>query len=544
VAIRSSAKGLNHCACVALAAALLCPAALHAQKLLNGPDTPPTAARTEQIVAPGVLRTGNVDVSTAASPPLATVPEDGDLAVAEPPEDLRDGIFTADEPPTEDADGADPVTSDQRPESERSEYNFPANPVTPFDGDNPLLFQVEEIEPFDPAQNRRPARFAALDPYDPVGIRIGTFVLFPEVEIAAARYSNVFTSPDGQADIAGELIPNVRLVSNWSNHALEFQAAGDLSNYRKFGTENDRGFTVESRGRIDVTRRTNMQAAVRRQRSQESRGAIDAASTGPRASVMSDEASAALNQRFNRLSVQLRGAVADSNYTETQNLDPPTGLPGPGINDRDVTERRAAIRASWELKPTLSVFAEVEGNKRAFEAASTADNRRRDSEGSRVRVGVSFGQTSEILRGEASLGRGAQNLEDRRLADASGLIVDANLAWRVTGLTSLLFTASSDISSVTQTANTGAALEQRVGIEARHAFRTNLVGSTGIEFLRRDYAGIDVEESEFVYALGLEYFMSREAVAFTRYQHTVFRSDFQGSDYESDEVRLGLRLRR
>jgi len=510
---------------------------------LNGPDTPLTADRDGQIIAPGVLRTGNVDVSTAA-PPLATVPEDGDLALAEPPDDLRDGLFAADEPPPEDAAGTDPATSDQRPESERSEFSFAADPVPPIDGDNPLLFQVEEIEPFDPAQNRRPARFAALDPYDPVGIRIGSFVLFPEVEIAAARYSNVFTSADGQADIAGELLPNVRLVSNWSNHALEFQAAGDLSNYRKFGTENDRGFTVESRGRIDVTRRTNMQAAVRRQRSQESRGAIDAASVGPRATVISDEASTALNQRFNRLSVQLRGAVADSNYSETQTLDLVTGLPGPGINDRDVTERRAAIRASWELKPTLGVFAEVEGNKRAFEAASTADNRRRDSEGSRVRAGVSFGQTSEILRGEVSLGRGAQDLDDRRLADASGLIVDANLAWRVTGLTSLLFTAASDISSVTQTANSGAALEQRVGLEARHAFRTNLVASTGFEFTRRDYAGIDVEESEFVYSLGLEYFMSREMVAFTRYQHTVFRSDFQGSDYESDEVRVGLRLRR
>ena len=36
----------------------------------------------------------------------------------------------------------------------------------------------------------------------------------------------------------------------------------------------------------------------------------------------------------------------------------------------------------------------------------------------------------------------------------------------------------------------------------------------------------------------------REAVAFTKYEHTVFRSDFAGSNYESDEIRIGLRLRR
>lgn len=540
MSVRGSAKRPKRSACVALAVACLCPLPVCAQALLNGTAQP----RSAEITAPGIDRTGNFDPADAAPPPAPAVPQDGDLAVVEPIPETPDGLLTTADPQAGAADGSDPENTDQRPQAERTAFEFNANPDAPIDGDNPLLFQIEEIAPFDPAQNRRPSRFATLDPYDPIGIRVGSFVLFPEVEIAAARFSNVFSEPNGQADIALELAPNLRLVSNWSNHALEFQATGDISNYRKFGGENDRGFTIESRGRIDVTRFTNLQTSISRQRSQESRSSIDAVTAGPRASVVADQATAALNHRFNRLSIQLRGGITDSDISPTETTDPVTGLAGPSIDDRDEIERRAAIRATWEFKPTLSVFAEVEGNDRDFEVASSVDNRRRDSEGSRVRSGVSFGQTSDILRGEVSVGRGMQDLDDARLADASGFIIDANLAWRMTGLTSLLFTAASDITSVTQTANSGAALERRVGLEARHAFRNYLIGSTGFQYTRRDFAGVDVDESEFVYSLGLEYFMNRGAVAFARYEHTVFRSDFENSDYDSDEVRVGLRLRR
>lgn len=528
---------------MAFALAFLCPLPAFSQALLNAADSRESASAS----VPGVLRGGNFDPGDVARATGSAVPEDGDLAGSDPGDDLRDGLLTGDADADADTGqdgGPGPAGADERSQSERGQFAFPAHPDPLPEADNPLLFQVEEIEPFDPAQNRRPSRFASLDPYNPVGIRFGSFIFFPEIEIAAVHMSNVFSAPEEQSDLAGQLRPKVRLVSNWSNHALEFQATGDLSNYRKFSGENERGFSVESRGRLDVTRRTGIQASVRRQRSQESRSAIDAASAGPRPSVIANEAAAALNQRFNRLSVQLRGAVLDANYSNTESSDPLTGTPRGSVRDRDVTERRAAVRAAWEFKPTFSVFAEVEGNKRSFEAASTADNRRRDSEGARVRAGVSFGQSSEIFRGELSFGRGIQDLDDDRLADAAGFLIDANLSWRINGLTSLLFTASSDISSVTQTANSGAAVENRAGIELRHAFRHHLIGSTGLEYSHRDYAGIDIDESELVASVGIEYFLSTEAVAFARYAHTTFRSDFDDSDYDDDEVRVGLRLRR
>ena len=97
------------------------------------------------------------------------------------------------------------------------------------------------------------------------------------------------------------------------------------------------------------------------------------------------------------------------------------------------------IAESTLLKPTLSVFSEYAVNDRRF-AITPADGISRDSDGDRIRFGVSFGNTAKIWRGEVALGYGRQQGKDARLTEAAGLILDANLAWRASELTSVLLT--------------------------------------------------------------------------------------------------------
>src|SRR5690606_35597821 len=147
-------------------------------------------------------------------------------------------------------------------------------------------------------------------------------------------------------------------------------------------------------------------------------------------------------------------------------------------------ERALGVRASWEFKPTLFAFAAIEGNERSFERPAASDNLSRDSQARRYRAGVSFGDTSEILRGELSAGYGLQDFDVPGVADIDGVIVEANLAWRINALTSLMFTAGTDLSETT-TVGSGGVIEHRAGVEARHAFRQYLIGSAGIEGMKR-----------------------------------------------------------
>lgn len=454
---------------------------------------------------------------------------DGDVDVSADPVTPMDGIISNEEPPAV-PDGLDQTKFDTRsPEDIAAFENPPA-------GHDPLLFQIEDVDPVR-TPDRRTSRLARIEPYDPVGIRIGSFVMFPELDLATGYISNVFRSRNAQGDAALFAKPSVRLVSNWSSHALELRASGGLSWLQDNSSENDRAYSLSALGRLDVTRRVNVQAELSHDVSQESRSVLEAAKAGERAEVTTDRLALSYNQRFNRLSIQLRGSVAETDYGAVTS----GGVTNSNV-DRNYRQGTEAVRATYELKPTLSVFSEVEFDQRQHQAAA-GDGIKRDSTGERYRVGVSFGQTGKILRGDVSLGYGEQRPDDNRLSPISGLLVDANLAWRMSALTSLLLNARSDVLE-TNVAGSAGAMSRRGGAELRHAFREYLIGSAGLTYTVTDYDSIPVEERELAMKLGLEYYLNREIMLYGRYTHTRFDTTVANGDWNNNEVMVGVKIRR
>ncbi len=487
-----------------------------ARSLFDDPDAEFSA---DEDSAPDVddAQTSDSDPTNSAGgdPAEPTAPLDGELS--------GDGVIDLSDSVTPD-DGADPNRDTRPPE----DVDVFANPPA---GHDPLLFQVEDVDPV--ATDRRPARLARFEPYDPVGIRVGSFVFFPEAEVGGLSTSNVLSSPDARSDIAAEIRTSARLVSNWSTHALELRGTTFTTFHDDYPSEDDRAWSAEARGRLDISKRTNVQGILSHDRSQESRTAIDASDIGPRSDVTVERAELALNHRFNRLSVQLRGSVSDTTYSDTN---------GTSNADRDTLETRQSVRAAWEFKPTLAVFAEQELNQRE-KGAIAADGIGRDSEGTRTRVGRDLGATRAILRGTIGVGYGTQNPDDRRLRSVEAFLFDANLAWRPSELTSVLLTAQSDIYDTT-TELSGGVVSRRVGVEARHAFRRYLIATAGLTYTTYDYDSTPIREKELISYLGAEYYASPELVLYARYQHLDFESNELNRDFASDEFRMGVRILR
>lgn len=397
---------------------------------------------------------------------------------------------------------------------------------------DPELFQAE----VEPILDRRPARLYRFEPWQQRGIRVGSFVALPEIEAGTAWLTNVLRSSPARGDGALYVRPSLRVRSEWRAHALELAARGNVSEFAELSSENDRAYRLEARGRLDVTRRTNVEVLGSHELSQEARGRIDTlGSTRGRGDITTDRATAAFNTRFNRLTLQLRGAITSQDYGTTA-----SGFDDPG---RDVTVREQAARVGWEFKPTLVAFAEIATDQRTHASASRADGIRRDSDGERYRLGLGFGNRGNVLRGEVSLGWARQSPEDVRLGGIEGMIVDANLAWRIDGLNAVLLQARSDIAETTLAGSSGA-LARSAGIEWRHAFRRALIGSAGVAYAVRDYQGVAVSESDITASIGLEYYLGPEAMVFGRYEHVEYQSSVPGSDWSGDEVRLGVRVRR
>lgn len=451
---------------------------------------------------------------------------DGDPSWPPEPQAPRDG---APEPGPEDGavQAIDPTRTDARDAEDIAAFERPAA------GFDPDAFGVE----IEPLQDRRPQRITTLDPFQPLGIRIGSFIIFPELETAAAGFSNVLRSgANPRGDTALEVRPTFRAVSNWRRHALEVRATGLATFHNEFPSEDDRAYALEARGRIDITRRTSIEATASEDVRQELRGALDATTaTGPRADVSTSTQRLALNHRFNRLTIQLRGTLTEVDYAE------PAGVVVTASGARDYIQQEIAARAQWQFKPELAAFVETAVNKRDH-AAPAEDGFTRDSTGSRTRVGVSFGNTNQRLRGEISVGFGEQRPVATALPSIEGIIVDANVAVRFSALTSLLLTARSDIADSTTTGTSGA-MTRSVGAELRHAFQRRLIGIAALRASRADYVGIQQIESEIAAELGLDYNLNRHLMLFARYLHTDFQSSDNVRSFQADEVRIGMRIR-
>lgn len=418
------------------------------------------------------------------------------------------------------------------PEEEESALQRLATINQPPADFDPELFQAE----VEPILDRRPARLYRFEPWQQRGIRVGSFLALPEIEAGAAWLTNVLRSTPARADGALYVRPSLRMRSEWRAHALEFAATGNVSEFAELSSENDRAYRLEARGRLDITRRTNVEVLGSHELSQEARGRVDTlASARGRSDITTDRAAAAFNTRFNRLTLQLRGAITNQDYGDNV-----SGFDDPG---RDVTIREQAVRVGWEFKPALAAFAEIVADQRAHAAPSRVDGIRRDSDGERYRLGLGFGNRGNVVRGEVSVGWARQSPEDARLGGIEGMIVDANLAWRIDGLNAVLLQARSDITETTLAGSSGA-LARSAGIEWRHAFRRALIGSAGVAYAVRDYQGVTVSESDVAASIGIEYYLGPEAMVFGRYEHIEYQSSVPGGDWSSDEVRVGVRVRR
>jgi hypothetical protein len=128
------------------------------------------------------------------------------------------------------------------------------------------------------------------------------------------------------------------------------------------------------------------------------------------------------------------------------------------------------------------------------------------------------------------------------LVPINALLFDADLTWRISEITSILFTATTEVGETT-TNDTGGVLERTYAVEARHNFSSRLIGSIGASYYNRDFVGGDLTEQQSTEAAGLEYYLNRMWDLFGRYQHTNFYTTSPDGNYSVEEAQIGVRLR-
>jgi hypothetical protein len=385
---------------------------------------------------------------------------------------------------------------------------------------------------------RRP-RPPVVDPYEAPGLRVGTFVLRPSIEVSRGVDSNPAHLPGrgGSAFMLYDSTLSAR--SQWSRHEAGFDLRGSYSDYDSASASNRPLVDAKAYTRIDVSRNTQVNLEGRYLLSTDYPGSPNLPVDIAKLPIFNTfGGSAGLTQRFNRLELSAKANVDRTVYQDSKLTDGTTS----SNHDRDYNQYGGAVRASYEVFPGVKPFVEVGADTRRHDLAFDRNGFQRDSSAVTPKVGTTFAFAGK-LTGEVSVGYMTREFKDPALQDLNGVVADASLVYAATGLTTATLTASSRAEEVV-VAGVSGALRRDVGLQIDHAFRRWLIGTLRFGYGLDDYVGLDRTDNRTSLGAAITYKLNRFMSVKGEYRHDTLRSNVSGVDYSANVFLVGMKLQR
>lgn len=380
--------------------------------------------------------------------------------------------------------------------------------------------------------------------YKPLGIRAGTFMLHPGVELATEWTDNVFYSYDNeQSDFIYHLRPYVTAQSTWSRHSLTVRLAADLAFHNDYSFRDYQDYFLNIGARMDVKTRSSFKYNLDFMRLHEGLN-NRAAQQGvdPTVYHMFD-AGLGFDHQFNRLGLELRYAYV--------NLDFDNSIDSNGdIIDNQERNRHDNIfdvRLGYQFKTEMQVF--IGGNWRQVKYQEKFDSNglQRSSDGYSLRGGVRMGIT-ELLSGDIYVTYHDMGYDDPVLPNVNGWALGAGLTWLPTQLTTVRGSIKSDVQQTTNEYASGY-LGTLYALRVDHELLRDLQLSAKLSYRNGDYTLVadapgDAREYDHVWAAGIgaNYFINRSLYLSLSYDYSKLTSNLPTDDFKVNTVWLVLGL--
>jgi hypothetical protein len=434
-----------------------------------------------------------------------------------------------------------------RAEAEEPEEpaNEPASPEDPVTGALrvPTLDEEEALdEPRRLNERERPIeggrRRVEDDPYAPLGLRLGTFVIRPSVEQGLTSTTNASNSPEGRSAVLSETTLRLNAASDWSRHRGSLDAFGtfrrSLSGEELSETEGGANANLELDLGADLIGRAALVYSFGREGASSPLSLAGVEEQPLRHTI---DGSLGLEKALGPLRLGATGQIVRNQYGHAELADG-TRL---SQSDRDSTLALLRLRGGYEISPALMPFIEVEAGRRVYDEERDSAGYARSATRLGARAGLSL-EMSEKLEGEISAGWISENFEDERLRTISGLSLAANVNWSPIRGTIVGLTASTAVEGSTTPGASGSLLHSAT-LRLERQMRANLTGSLAFGAAYRDYVG---GEHDLILngEAALTWWLNRYAGITGRARHERQTSSLPGRDYDSTSVFMGLRLQR
>jgi len=388
------------------------------------------------------------------------------------------------------------------------------------------------------------------DPFGAVGDYAGSFLIKSAVEVSGGYDTNPGRTFQAHGLPFWVVAPEFLAVSNWERHAVVADLRGSFTGYGGSlpqtldGTVNpaptnvDRpDFTGHVDGRLDVTRDFDLTAQARLRVSTDNPGSPNIqAGLAKYPIYASFGGTFGFDQHFNRLQISGGATVDRTVYQDSKLTDGETS----SNDDRAFNQYGGVGRVSYELKPGLKPFIEVEADTRQHDLQFDRNGFQRDSTGGYGKAGTSF-EFTRLLTGEIAVGWSERSYVDPRLSRLDGLLTSGSLVWSMSPLTTVKFTTDTQIGETTLP-NTSGVLVHTYAIEVDHDFRRWLTGIGKFTYGTYDYQGDNRNDKTYSVEGDLIYKMTRSLWIKGSLRYDVLNSNAPLASSNATVVMLGVRL--
>jgi hypothetical protein len=374
------------------------------------------------------------------------------------------------------------------------------------------------------------------DPFGPLGIRAGAFILRPAFDTIGGYDSNPGRSSGGKGSAfispGGELLAR----SDWVRHEVTAEVRGSYTAYEATPQLDSPNFLAKLAGRIDVTRDMRVLLEGRYQFS-----AANPGTPGLRADlaelpiVTTAGATIGMVQSFNRLEWLSKTTFDRIDWDSSRLTD------GTTVSNkvRDYNQFATQDRVSYELTPGFKPFVDVTLDTRNYDLPIDGGGVNRDSDGIAAKAGSSF-EITRTLVGEAAIGYIQRTYKDPTLPDLRGVLYDASILWAATGLTNVKLSVATTAQE-TNLIGVSGILSYDAGIQVDHAFRRWLIGTVRLNYGLDEFVGSSREDQRYGVSAGLTYKLTRTVQVKAEVRREGRRSNQPGNDYDATIGLLGLR---
>lgn len=370
--------------------------------------------------------------------------------------------------------------------------------------------------------------------WDPVGIRVSAFEVYPEVSVASAFTTNAKKAQDDEeSELYWRVRPAARIFSTWSRHGVGLNLWAAREIHSEFSEDNATEYSATGIGRLDVRRDLALDTKATHARLVLSRatGEVPVDTTKP---VYFDQDAVSIRAIYTlpRIQLAVQGSFLSEDFDNT---------PGAGrvINfstrDREIVSYGG--RATYAVSPDFAVFGAVLRAEADRPSVVTADL---GYTATTLMAGANFDLTN-LARGEVALGYLDQKY-DRTSADAdAGLAVNAEVQWFATQMTTVSLAGSRRSAPQLDAQSPGGITTSASGA-IDHELLRNLIVSARASYAETDYAFIRRDDEQKRAGLAVTYKLSRALRVDLAYDLTKLESRGRDRQRSFDDQTVSLVL--